>query len=107
MSRSLLTPRKVCTTDTAALAYLDKADGWDYSVEAARAGAAHSYVYHDHPACSRTGSEGRPSWPVGGAMLWRHRFSSALTKGNSGYSANADPDLEQKPDDGGIERSPL
>jgi micrococcal nuclease len=28
------------------LAYLDKADGWDYSVEAARAGAAHSYVYH-------------------------------------------------------------
>ena len=24
------------------LAYLDKADGWDYSVEAARAGAAHS-----------------------------------------------------------------
>src|ERR1700694_251677 len=32
------------------LAYLDKADGWDYSVEAARAGAAHSYVYHGHPA---------------------------------------------------------
>ena len=32
------------------LAYLDKADGWDYSVEAARAGAAHSYVYHDHPS---------------------------------------------------------
>jgi micrococcal nuclease len=32
------------------LAYLDKADGWDYSVEAARAGAAHSYVYHNHPA---------------------------------------------------------
>ncbi len=30
------------------LAYLDKADGWDYSVEAARAGAAHSYVYHRH-----------------------------------------------------------
>jgi micrococcal nuclease len=25
------------------LAYLDKADGWDYPVEAARAGAAHSY----------------------------------------------------------------
>jgi len=25
------------------LAYLDKADGWDYSTEAARAGAAHSY----------------------------------------------------------------
>jgi micrococcal nuclease len=32
------------------LAYLDKADGRDYSVEAARAGAAHSYVYHGHPA---------------------------------------------------------
>jgi micrococcal nuclease len=32
------------------LAYLDKADGWDYSIEAARAGAAHSYVYHDQPA---------------------------------------------------------
>jgi micrococcal nuclease len=31
------------------LAYLDKADGWDYSVEAARAGAAHSYVYHNEP----------------------------------------------------------
>lgn len=31
------------------LAYLDKADGWDYSVEAARVGAAHSYVYRDHP----------------------------------------------------------
>jgi micrococcal nuclease len=32
------------------LAYLDKADGWDYSVEAARAGAAHAYIYHDQPA---------------------------------------------------------
>lgn len=32
------------------LAYLDKADGWDYSIEAARVGAAHSYVYHNHPA---------------------------------------------------------
>jgi micrococcal nuclease len=31
------------------LAYLDRADGWDYSVEAARAGVAHSYVYHHHP----------------------------------------------------------
>ena len=30
------------------LAYLDKADGWDDSVEAARAGAAHSYIYHGH-----------------------------------------------------------
>ena len=32
------------------LAYLDKADAWDYSVEAARAGAARSYVYDDRPA---------------------------------------------------------
>src|ERR1700688_2585526 len=32
------------------LAYLDKADGWDYSIEAARAGAAHAYIYHDQPA---------------------------------------------------------
>jgi hypothetical protein len=32
------------------LAYLDKADGWDYSVEAACAGAAHSFVYHGHPS---------------------------------------------------------
>lgn len=31
------------------LAYLIRADGWDYSVEAARAGAAHSYVYGGHP----------------------------------------------------------
>ena len=31
------------------LAYLDKADGWDYSVEAARAGVAHSYVYGGVP----------------------------------------------------------
>jgi micrococcal nuclease len=32
------------------LAYLDRADGWDYSIEAARAGAAHSYIYRGHPA---------------------------------------------------------
>ena len=31
------------------LAYLVRADGWDYSVEAARAGAAHSYVYGGRP----------------------------------------------------------
>ncbi|TPG34740.1 nuclease [Mycobacterium hodleri] len=31
------------------LAYLVRADGWDYSVEAARAGTARSYVYHRHP----------------------------------------------------------
>lgn len=32
------------------LAYLDKADGWDYSIEAARAGFAHAYIYENHPA---------------------------------------------------------
>jgi micrococcal nuclease len=37
------------------LAYLVRADGWDYSVEAARAGAAHSYVYGGVPV-SRYGS---------------------------------------------------
>jgi endonuclease YncB( thermonuclease family) len=31
------------------LAYLVRADGWDYSVEAARAGAARSYVYGGRP----------------------------------------------------------
>ena len=31
------------------LAYLVKADGWNYSVEAARAGTARSYVYGDSP----------------------------------------------------------
>jgi micrococcal nuclease len=31
------------------LAYLVRADGWDYSVEAARAGTARSYVYDDRP----------------------------------------------------------
>ena len=34
------------------LAYLVRADGWDYSVEAARAGTAQSYVY-DHRPVSR------------------------------------------------------
>jgi micrococcal nuclease len=32
------------------LVYLVRANGWDYSVEAARAGAAHSYVYGGRPA---------------------------------------------------------
>lgn len=31
------------------LAYLVRADGWDYSVEAARAGTARSYVYDRNP----------------------------------------------------------
>jgi len=32
-----------------ALAYLVRADGWDYSVEAARAGTSKSYVYGGRP----------------------------------------------------------
>jgi micrococcal nuclease len=31
------------------LAYLVRGDGWDYSVESARAGAAKSYVYDGRP----------------------------------------------------------
>lgn len=31
------------------LAYLVKSDGWNYSVEAARAGTAHAYIYDDKP----------------------------------------------------------
>jgi len=31
------------------LAYLVRGDGWDYSVESVRAGAARSYVYDDNP----------------------------------------------------------
>jgi micrococcal nuclease len=31
------------------LAYLVRADGWDYSIEAARNGAAHTYVYGNSP----------------------------------------------------------
>jgi micrococcal nuclease len=31
------------------LAYLVKADGWNYSIEAARAGAAHAYIYDGSP----------------------------------------------------------
>src|SRR4051812_42180107 len=32
------------------LSYLDKPGGWDFSVEAARAGAARAYMYGHHPA---------------------------------------------------------
>ena len=31
------------------LAYLVRADGWDYSIEAARSGSAISYVYDNRP----------------------------------------------------------
>jgi micrococcal nuclease len=35
------------------LAYLDKPGGWDFSVEAVRAGAARTYIY-DHRPAART-----------------------------------------------------
>ena len=56
------------------LAYLDKADGWDYSIEAARAGAAHSYVYHRHPS-ARTMEGSVPSS--------RHTRRTAVSNRNS------------------------
>lgn len=31
------------------LAYVEKAGGWNYSIEAARSGNAHAYVYNDTP----------------------------------------------------------
>jgi micrococcal nuclease len=36
------------------LAYLVRSDGWDYSVEAARAGVAQPYVYDDNPVSRYT-----------------------------------------------------
>ena len=68
------------------LAYLDKADGWDYSVEVARAGAAHSYVYHGHPAAradeiaaaeQEAKLAGRGLW--GATLLRPNGVRSALT----------------------------
>jgi micrococcal nuclease len=57
------------------LAYLVRADGWDYSVEAARAGTAHSYFYggrpvsrHDAIAGGRKRSQRLASRAVGSAV---------------------------------------
>ncbi|WP_323182683.1 thermonuclease family protein [Aldersonia sp. NBC_00410] len=36
------------------LAYVVKVDGWNFSVEAARAGVVHSYVYNDRPVVKAT-----------------------------------------------------
>ena len=65
------------------LAYLVRADGWDYSVEAARAGTAHSYVYggrrmnrYDAIAAARERSQRRGSRTVGSDVQWRHRIST-------------------------------
>src|SRR5262245_40257273 len=60
--RSLVTPsaagdrrRQTSRSDRygRTLTYLVRADGWDYSVEAARAGTAHSYVYGGRRPVSR------------------------------------------------------
>jgi micrococcal nuclease len=68
------------------LAYLDKADGWDYSIEAARAGAAQSYVLPRQPIDSRRRHRrcragGKGSWPrpVGSAVFRKHGISTPLT----------------------------
>jgi micrococcal nuclease len=70
------------------LAYLVRAEGWDHSVEAARAGAAHSYVYGGRPASrydaiAAAESEARDArrglW--GSAMQWRHSIGTAVKVG--------------------------
>lgn len=59
------------TAVNATLAYLVRGDGWDYSVEAARAGTARSYVYDGapvsrHDAIQAAESEAR----IAGRGLW-------------------------------------
>ena len=66
------------------LAYLVRADGWDYSVEAARAGAAHSYVYAGNPASrydAIEAAERKPEMPfvacgVRPASATQHQYRS-------------------------------
>ena len=59
------------------LAYLDKADGWDYSVEAARAGAAHSYIYHGHPSARADEvAAAEQDAKAAGRGLWDRRASA-------------------------------
>jgi micrococcal nuclease len=71
------------------LAYLVRADGWDYSIEAARAGTAHSYVYGGVPvsrydAIEAAEAEARDAHrgPVGSAVL---------RKNGAGRTLKADP----------------
>ena len=63
------------------LVYLVRADGWDYSVEAARAGAAKSYVYGGVPvsrydAIAAAENEAKDAWAVGSAVQRRHGVDS-------------------------------
>ena len=69
------------------LAYLDKADGWDYSVEAARAGAAQflrlsrpSFSPSQRDCSCRTGGKGRRSRTVGAAVLRRNDLSPTVIR---------------------------
>ncbi|MDP7739309.1 thermonuclease family protein [Mycobacterium paragordonae] len=84
------------------LAYLTKADGWDYSTEAARAGAACSYVYRGHPAArgrrhsrGRSGSQSCPTLRVHLAVdMCRYRryewgSASGRARLNSGRNRKA------------------
>ena len=69
------------------LAYLDKADGWDYSVEAAPCGCC-PFLRLSRPSlgpsrrdCScRTGSDGRWPGPVGTAVLRPNDLSTNLIR---------------------------
>jgi hypothetical protein len=56
------------------LAYLVRADGWDYGVEAARAGAARSYVYGGTPVSRHNAiaaAEKKPEMPAVGCGVHR------------------------------------
>ena len=57
------------------LAYLDLADGRDFSVEAARSGMVKNYVFEGHPvqrapdiAAAEADAKARPARPVGPAV---------------------------------------
>ena len=82
------------------LAYLVKADGWDYSVEAARAGTAKSYVYGGVPVtrygaieAAQAEADSCVTGSVGSALLWRHRVAAALNQsaGHPGGAPSAGP----------------
>ncbi|MGB3354768.1 MAG: thermonuclease family protein [Mycobacterium sp.] len=84
------------------LAYLVRADGWDYSVEAARAGTARSYVYDGVPvsryntiqaAESEARDAGRGLW---GPPCYGETESTATTQPQSASPA-APPTSESAP----------
>jgi micrococcal nuclease len=74
------------------LAYLDKADGWDDSIEAARAGAAHSYIYHDHPAeRADEVAAAEKEAKTAGRGLWGHPASARRLQFHAGEGNGATP----------------